>query len=79
MNDLEVEVEDFLRCLEREEGHSFEILPQHYLEGASGKKWRIDFAIKDFDEIKYLVECKNVESPNSQTNNRIHDNFSYFI
>jgi len=67
MNELEVEVEDFLRCLEREEGHSFEILPQHHLEGASGKNWRIDFAIKDFDEIKYLVECKNIESLKPQT------------
>jgi len=69
MNKLEEEVGEFLRILEREEGHSFKIFPQYHLEGASGKDWRIDFAIKDFGEVKYLVECKNVESLRSSTFN----------
>lgn len=64
---LEAEVEEFLQSLGGEEGHSFEILPQLHLGGASRTNWRIDFAIKDFDEIKYLVECKNVESLNKPT------------
>jgi len=67
MNKLEEEVGEFLRILEREEGHSFKIFSQYHLEGASGKDWRIDFVIKDFGEVKYLVECKNVESGNKST------------
>ena len=67
MNKLEEEVGEFLRILEREEGHSFKIFSQHHLEGASGKDWRMDFVIKDFGEVKYLVECKNVESLRSST------------
>jgi len=67
MNALEEEVEEILRSLEREEGHSFEILPKHKLEGASGWWRSVDFVIKDFNEIKYLVECKDVSSPNPQT------------
>ena len=58
---------EILQSLKREGGHWFEILPQHPLEGASGKYWKIDFAIKDFDEIKYLVECKKTESENKST------------
>jgi hypothetical protein len=69
MNKLEEEVGKFLRILEREEGHSFKIFSQHHLEGASGKDWRMDFVIKDFGEVKYLVECKNVESLRSSTFN----------
>ena len=67
MNVLEEEVEEFLQSLEREEGHSFEILSKHRLEGASGRWWSVDFVIKDFNEIKYLVECKDVSSPKPQT------------
>ncbi len=67
MNKLEEEVKEFLRSLEREEGHSFEILPKHKLEGASGQRREVDFVIKNFNEIKYLVECKDVSSPNFQT------------
>jgi len=67
MNALEAEVEEFLRSLEREEGHSFEILPQYKLKGASGQWRKVDFVIKDFNEIKYLVECKDVSSLNFQT------------
>jgi hypothetical protein len=67
MNKLEAEVEKFLRSLEREEEYSFKILQEHKLEGASGRCWKVDFVIKDFNEIKYLLECKDVSSPNIQT------------
>jgi len=67
MNKLEAEVEEILRSLEREEGHSFEILPQYELEGASGWRRSVDFVIKDSNDVKYLVECKDIYSPNIQT------------
>ena len=67
MNKLEAEVEEILRNLEREEGHFFEILSQHSLKGASGWWRKVDFVIKDFNKVKYLVECKDVHSLKPQT------------
>ena len=65
MMELEAEVEEILRRLERERG--FEILSQPSLEGASGMIRRVDFVIKYFNNVKYLVECKDVRSRNLST------------
>ena len=65
MTELEAEVEEILRRLEREVG--FEILSQPPLEGASGMIRRVDFVIKYFNNVKYLVECKDVRSRNPST------------
>ena len=67
MTELEAEVEEILRMLERERG--FEILSQQPLEGASGMERKIDFVIKYFNNVKYLVECKDVRSKRRSTFN----------
>jgi len=63
--ELEAVVEEILRGLERERG--FKILSQPSLEGASGMIRRVDFVIKYFNNVKYLVECKDVRSRNPST------------
>ena len=67
MMELEEEVEEILRGLERERG--FKILSQPSLEGASGMIRRVDFVIKYFNNVKYLVECKDVRSKRRSTFN----------